>query len=188
MKRGQNRKKRIAAQFYTKGKFGKRIRETVDTDNPFLYSHGRYPTRITEEDLPEYYLPIHSRSIWYMNGFLKTTGIVDLDYTYCKEKHLFKDDYIYISYSEKLRSEIGRWGFRDIVNYDVCISGNDIVDIVLAAEKYSGLDTRNVRKKIEEKRVWLRDNEPDFYDWAVGEDRDIFDLWISKGYVDSKLL
>ena len=188
MKQGDNRKKRIVAQFYTKGRFGKRIRETVDTDNPFLYSQGRYPTRITEEDLPEYYIPIQSRSIWYMNGFLKTTGIVDLDYTYCKENHLFKDDYIYISYSEKLRSEIGRWGSRDIVNYDVCICGNEIIDIVLAAEKYSGFDTTEVRKKIEEKRVWLRDNEPDFYAWAVGEDRDIFDLWISKGYVDSRLL
>lgn len=181
-------RKRITAEIYTKGKFGKRIRETLDTENPYLYSCGRYKTKITENDLPEDYIPIHSRSIWYMHGFLKTSGIVDMDYTYCKENHLFKDDYIYISYTEKLVSETNSWGYRDIKNYDVCISGNDIVDIVLAAEKYSGFDTSEIRKMIEEKRVWLRDNEPDYYAMAVGEDRDIFGLWISKGYVDPRLI
>lgn len=180
--------KRISAHFYTKGKFGRGIRETVDTNNPCLYAYGRYKTKIREEELPDDYIPIHSRSIWYMQGFLKTTGIVDMDYTYCKENHLFKDDYIYISYTEKLQTKISQWGYPDIINYDVCISGNDIVDIVLAAEKYSGFDTRQIRKKIEEKRVWLRDNEPDYYAMAVKEDRDIFELWISKGHVDHRLI
>lgn len=36
---------RIKAHFYTKGKFGKRFRETTDTDNEYLYSKGRYPTK-----------------------------------------------------------------------------------------------------------------------------------------------
>ena len=176
-------KKRIKALFYTQGHFGNRIRETLDRNNPCLYSGGIYPTKITKEDLPEDYIPIHSRSIWYMHGYLKTSGIVDMDYTYCKENHLFKDDYIYISYKEKLRTEKDSWGYPRIVNYDVCISGNDIISIVLAAEKYSGFDTLSVRKKIEEKRVWLRDNEPEYYREAVGEDEDIFSLWIRKGYV-----
>ena len=74
------------------------------------------------------------------------------------------------------------------MNYDVSISDNSIVDIVLAAEKYSGFDTSKIRAKIEEKRVWLRDHEPDYYASTVGEDRDIFELWIERGYVDSKLL
>ena len=47
--------KRIKADVYTHGKFGKGFRETVDTDNPFLYSGGRYPTKLKAEDLPEYY-------------------------------------------------------------------------------------------------------------------------------------
>lgn len=82
--------KRIVAAVYTQGKFGKKWRETLDTDNPCLYSGGRYPTRITPEDLPEYYFPIHSRVIWYMNGYLKMTGIVDMGYSWVKENHLFK--------------------------------------------------------------------------------------------------
>ena len=130
-------KKRISANFYTHGKFGRRLREIVDTDNPFLYSCGRYLTKITPDDLPEDYIKIHSRSIWYMSGYLKTSGIVDMYYTYCKENHLFKDDYIYLSYNKKLHLETTQWGYVDVVDYDVCICGNDIVDIVLAAEKYS---------------------------------------------------
>jgi len=181
-------KKRVTAHVYTCGKFGKGWRETLDQGNPCLYSGGRYPTKITKEDLPEDYIKIHSRSIWYMIGYLKTSDIVDMDYTWVRENHLFKDDRIYISYSEKLRTEKGRWGFENVVNYDVSISGNSIVDIVLAAEKYSGFDTSKVRAKIEEKRIWLRDNEPEEYARAVGEDRDIFELWIERGYVDGKLL
>lgn len=37
---------RIKALFYTKGKFGKGFRETLDRDNEYLYSKGRYPTKI----------------------------------------------------------------------------------------------------------------------------------------------
>ncbi len=181
-------KKRISSYFYTHGKFGRRWREIVDTDNPFLYSHGRYLTKITPADLPEDYIKIHSRSIWYMSGYLKTSGVVDMYYTYCKENHLFKDDYIYLSYNKKLHLETTQWGYVDVVDYDVCICGNDIIDIVLAAEKYSGIDTSSVRARIEEKRIWLRDNEPYEYQRAVGEDTDIFTLWIRKGYVDSKLI
>ena len=180
--------KRITAEFYTRGKFGKRQREKLDTGNPFLYSKGRYPTKITSEDLPEDYIEIHSRSIWYMTGYLKTSGIVDIGYTWIKENHLFKDDYIYISYKEKLRIEPDEWGLKRYANYDVCICGNDIINIVLAAEKYSHCDTSFARSEIEKKRIWLRDNEPEEYARMVGEDRDIFELWIDRGYIDPKLL
>ena len=67
-------------------------------------------------------------------------------------------------------------GFEDCVNYDICVCGNDIVDVVLAAEKYSGFDTSKVRAAIEKKRVWLRDNHPWDYERIVGEDRDIFEI------------
>lgn len=180
--------KRIASELYTCGKFGKRWRETLDTSNPFLYSKGRYPTKIRPEDLPEDYIKIRSRSIWYMTGFLKTSGIIDIGYRWAKVNHLFKDDYVYISYGEKLRAETNEWGFTDYVNYDICICGNDIIDIVLAAERYSNYDTSHVRAEIEKKRIWLRDNEPEEYARAVGEDRNIFDLWIEKGYIEKKLL
>ncbi|MCR4611237.1 MAG: hypothetical protein K5644_04995 [Lachnospiraceae bacterium] len=176
-------KKRIKSTIYTEGKFGKGWREICDIDNPYLYSHGRYPTKITAADLPEDYLRIHSRVIWYMYGYIKTSGIVDMGYTWMKENHLFKDDYIFISYKEKLKTKVDKWGFKDYINYDLCVCGNDIIKIVLAAEKYSDVDTSEVRKEIEKKRIWLRDNEPEEYDRMVGEDEDIFILWKKKGYI-----
>lgn len=175
--------KRIGSIIYTIGKFGKGWRETCDTNNEFLYAHGTYPTKLTVKDLPEDYIKINSRVIWYMTGYLKTSGIVDMKYRWVKENHLFKDDYIYISYREPLRAEVEEYGYIKYKNYDVCVCGSDIIDIVLAAEKYSNFDTREVREEIEKKRVWLRDNEPEEYERAVGEDEDIFTLWAKKGYI-----
>lgn len=175
--------KRIGVNVYTQGKFGKAFREILDTENPFLYSDGRYPTKLTAADLPEDYIEIHSRVIWYMKGFLKTAGITDLKYRWVRENHLFKDDYIYISYHGPLRETTNHWGFKNYEGYDVCVCGNDIVDIVLAAEKYSGFDTSEVRAEIEKKRVWLRDNEPEYYKDCRLDDRDIFEQWKEKGYI-----
>ena len=130
------RKPRINSFIYTYGKFGKGFREILDTENKFLYSHGRYPTKIVAEDLPEDYIKIRSRTLWYMTGFLKTSGIVDIQYKIAKLNHLFKDDYVFISYKEKLKVEEYRFGFIDYVNYDACFCGPDILDIAHAIEKY----------------------------------------------------
>lgn len=177
------RKARINSYIYTCGKFGKGYREILDTKNPNLYSHGRYPTKITADDLPEDYLKIRSRATWYMDGYIKTSGVKDIKYSWIKENHLFKDDYIYLSYDKPIKTVLTEYGFKDYADYDLCICGNDIPQIVLWVEKYSGIDTTEVRSGIEAKRVWLRDNEVDFYKETVGEDRDIFELWIEKGYI-----
>ena len=174
------RGKRIAADFYTRGKFGKRIRETLDTDNEFLYADGRYPTKLTKCDLPDDYIEFRSRAIWYMKGYLRTSGIVDMQYSWAKENHLFKDDYIYISYTGPIEQFTNQYGIKDFTAYDLCVCGGDIIDIVLAAEKNSGFDTASVRQEIEKKRIWLRDNEPEYYAQYIGEDRDLFELWNEK--------
>ena len=176
-------KKKINSFIYTFGKFGKGWREILDTDNPNLYSHGRYPTKITADDLPKDYLKIHSRVIWYMTGFIKTSGVKDIKYRWTKVNHLFKDDYIYLSYHGAISKKVDDYGFEDYADYDVRVCGNDIIDIVLWVEKYSGIDTTEVREEIEKKRVWLRDNKKEYYNDFVGEDKDIFELWLEKGYV-----
>lgn len=109
--------------------------------------------------------------------------MVHMMYRWVRENHLFKDDYIYISYHGPLKEVTSHWEVKNIEDYDVCVCGNDIVNIVLAAEKYSDFDTSEVRAEIEKKRVWLRDNEPDYYKECRLEDRDIFEQWIEKGYV-----
>ena len=170
--------KKINAYFYTKGKFGKGFREILDTENEYFYSLGRYPTKIKREDLPEYYIEFRSRVIWYMTGYLKTSEVVDIDYKATKINHLFKDDYLYVSYKEKLRKEKSDWGFEDFVNYDICVCGNYIVPIVLAIKKYSSIDINNVKQKIQDKVNWYREHCNDDYIRQFGDrDIDIFDFF-----------
>lgn len=172
---------KITANIYTKGKFGKRIRETLDTDNEYLYSQGRYSTKIKKEDLPEDYVEFRSRVIWYMTGYIKTSGIVDINYKAMKINHLFKDDYLYISYNGKLKLEKSRYGFEDYVNYDICICGNDIIKILLAAQKYSNINIDEVKNKINEKVSWYRENCQEDYIRQFGDkDIDIFELYKSR--------
>lgn len=181
-------KKRLNSIIYTKGKFGRRWRETLDRDNPFLYSRGRYPTKITAADLPEDYIEIRSRVLWYMTGYIKTSGIVDMVYEEARFNHMFKDDCLTISYKEKLRTETYEHGFTRYVNYDASICGNSIVDIVLAAEIYSDYDTSEIRRQIEEKRIWFRDNQLHLYNLEVGCDEDIFEYYVRNDYIPQKLL
>lgn len=175
--------KKIDAYFYTEGKLGKRFRETLARDNEYLYSLGKYPTKIKKEDLPEYYIKFRSRVIWYMTGYLKTLGVVDIDYEALNINHLFKDDYLYISYKEKLKTEKNSWGHEIYINNDISICGNDIVPIVLAIKKYSNLDINHVKQKIQDKVNWYRENCKDDYIRQFGnKDIDIFDFFENKQF------
>lgn len=169
---------RIKALFYTRGRFGKSYRETLDRDNEYLYARGHYPTKIKKEDLPEDFVEFHSRSIWYMYGYLKTSGVIDVGYKPLKINHLFKDDYIYISYKEKLKIKENDWGSYDYENYDLCISGNSIIPILLSIEKYSNVDTTEVRNKILDKVKWFKEEYPDDYERNFDKgDIDIFEYY-----------
>ncbi len=170
--------KRIKAYIYTKGHFGKRNRETLDTDSQFLYSGGIYPTKIEEKDLPEYYCKIHSRSIWYMEGFVRTIDVKYIDYSFVDENHLFKDDYIYISYNKPIRTIKNGWSYMDYEDYDVHISGNDIIPILFFIEKYSpNVDTSHVRKKILKKFNLYKLHYYDDYKRCFADDTDIFEYY-----------
>ena len=171
-------KKRFNSVLYTKGKFGKRLRETLDTDNELLYSHGRYATKIREEDLPEDYAKIHSRAIWYMTGYLKTSGVRDVRFRAINNNHLFKDDYLFISYDEPIVEVVDQWGLTDFDNYDVAICGPSIIPVVLAIEKHSDVDTTEVRKRIQEKVLWYKENHADDYKRQFGnEPIDVFERY-----------
>ncbi len=173
--------KKIKAFYYTKGHYGKRFRETVDTDNEYLYSRGRYPTKIKKEDLPEDYIEFRSRAIWYMIGYLKTSGVVDIAYKPLKINHLFKDDYLYISYKEKLKTEKSEWGSFYYINYDIAVCGSDIVPILLYIEKYSNLNIDKIKGQIYDKVKWFYDNFGDMYSINFPKDNiDIFEYYKEK--------
>ena len=122
--------KKIKSKLYTKGKFGKRIRETLYTDTECLYEEGRRKSNIKEEDLSEDYVKIHSRTLWYMFGYVKLS---DVKFVYCTtvhENHYRKDDYIYISYDSEITEEKDEYGFMNVMGYDYCFCGNGIEDII----------------------------------------------------------
>ena len=170
--------KRINSPIYTQGKYGKHCREILDRDNEYLYSKGIYPTKIKKEDLPEDYIEVCSRTLWYMTGYLKTSGIVDMKYEMQKINHLFKDDYLYISYHEPLQKKEVWRGYFSFADYDAAICGNSIIPVVLAAEKYSGYDISEIREQIETKRVWYKENCYDDYFREFGDrDVDLFELY-----------
>ncbi len=173
--------KKINAYFYTKGKFGKNLREVLNQDNEYLYSLGIYPTKIKKEDLPEEYIEFRSRAIWYMTGYVKTSGVVDIDYSAMKINHLFKDDYLYISYKEKLETKESKFGYKDYTNYDICICGNDIIPITLKVEKYSNISIKKVKNKIQNKLEWYKENCRNDYIRQFGDkDIDIFEYYINE--------
>ena len=167
---------KINSNWYTKGKIG--TKNIIDKDKEFLYSKGIYPTKIREEDLPKDYIKFQSRTIWYLTGFLRTSGVKDLYYTYIKENHLFKDDYLYISYDKKIEKVKDKYGYNRIINYDFLICGNNNIDVLFAIEENSNIDTRKVRNKIREKFEWWKENEKEDYKSCFKEKEvDIFEYY-----------
>lgn len=151
--------------FYTHGRFGRGYRETLDTNSPYLYASGHRLSKYTKDDMPPWYCPIHCRSISYMQGYVKCKGVTDIGYTFHKENHLFKDDYIYLKYGGRLEETYSEWGYRSYSNYDLCIDGNDILDIILYVEHFCPeVDTTRVRQLIKEKVFYLCKEEPHYYE------------------------
>lgn len=165
--------KRFNSIFYTEGKFGKGFREVVNRGSKNLYSKGHYPTKITPEDLPEDYVKFSSRTIWYMDGYVKTSGVVDIYYTSLKINHLFKDDYLDVSYTNKIKLKRTEYG-EQTSGYDFSICGNDIIPVLLAIEKYSpNLDTSRARQQITDKFNWWKKNcREDYERWFSGKEID----------------
>ena len=67
--------------------------------------------------------------------------------------------------------------------FDVSISGWDSINVLLAIEKNSNIDTTKVRNKIKEKFEWWKENEQEDYKRCFG-DRKIDDIFV---YYEEKL-
>lgn len=142
-------------------------------DNNTLFSGGTYPTKITAEDLPEWY--VYGRYYKHF-GYLSAKGVKHLLYTPNKwTNHMFKDDCLYISYDKPIVHNPNREMYYDrYTGYDEYIYGFAIVAFLKAAEKYSGYDISRIKDQIEDKRIWFKNNYPDFYELEVPEDAPYF--------------
>ena len=155
--------KKINADWYSKGKIDRKTWRPTDEKNEYLYSLGWHPTKIKKEDLPKDYIEFRSKTIWYLTGFVRTSGVKDLYYTYIKENYLFKDDYLYISYDRKIQEIKDEYGYDEIRYFNVSISGWDSIKVLLAIEENSKIDTTEIRNKIQEKFEWWKENEQEDY-------------------------
>jgi DNA-binding MltR family transcriptional regulator len=96
-----------------------------------------------------------------------------------KMNHLFKDDYLYISYKEKLKFKENEWGFFDCTNYDISVCGNSILPILLY--KYSNLNINKVKNEIYDKMKWFKENcEYEYNQFFGDKEIDIFKYYNDK--------
>lgn len=156
----------LKSNLYTLGKFGKNLRETIDTDSGTLYDRGKMKAKITVADLTEDYCKIHCKDIWYMDGFIKTSTIRHIAYQPSHLNHLFKDDTLYVSYERPIR-QTKDGAFTVYTGADFHISGHDLVNVVNHIEKHGMPDVQHelqhVKAEIKQKVEWFRTNYPEDY-------------------------
>jgi len=165
--------KKFNANYYTCSKVRFKNREYVRIDGGgYLFSNGIYFTKIRPEDLPESY--VEGVYYGYNKGFLNAAGVKDLLYVpNYHVNHMFKDDFLYISYDEPLFLNPNRGLGERVLGYDEYVWGYNIVHFLKAAEKYSGFDISNIKDEIEKKRAHFEATYPSDYSHEVGD----YDFW-----------
>ena len=158
----KKRKKRIVRNWYTSEKFfysegpGWHYESLEDR---CLYSEGKYKTKIKEDDLPEWFIPVR---MYKMHGFLSAKGVKDLklDPNWIFN-HYHKYDWLHISYDkdiviEEKPSGFGNFTYKDYQNYDYALDSSGIVSFVKAVKKYSpDVNVDEVVSQIYEKSRWM---------------------------------
>ena len=144
--------KKINQNYYSLEKVKFMNRNLVQIDNGGkLFSNGIYYTKLIPEDLPESFV----EGIYYGHnkGFLNAAGVKDLLYVpNYNINHMFKDDFLYISYNSKMQMK--KRGFsHEVIGYDHYVWGYNIVNFLKAVEIYSNYDISTIKDEIEKKRI-----------------------------------
>lgn len=159
-------KKRIKANFYTISgyKYNHGMTIKYELPNGRLYSGwgSHHPTKITAEDLPEWYVKTNYYSKY---GYANTKGVVDVIYRRSFfDNHWLKDAMLGLSYHSIINKD------EDVPIYkkpeiDEYFWGNDILDILSGIEKYSPeIDTTQVREGILQDYNAYAEHENEHYD------------------------
>lgn len=144
----------------------------------FTLFSGHHKTKIVEQDLPEWYVFGRYYKMW---GFLSTKGITDLRYIpNLWINHFLRDDCLLISYGGKIEEHPDSIDFEKYSGVDERVWGNEILDVLKGAEKFSGYDIAPIVEQIREKKRILIENHPDEF----GPHRWSFDIdkWIAVEY------
>lgn len=161
--------KRIKANLYTEEKMGRNKRLLLNApQHNYLFSHGRYRTKITANDLTVWFV----KGLYYRHpGYLSAKGVVSLlyqpNYVF---NHMFKDDFLYISYDKPIVPVPREQSVYRCEGFDEYIYGWEIVSFINAAQKYSSYDITDILAEIEKKRQWFQKTYPEHYRLEVPDD------------------
>lgn len=162
------------ANLYLDDKMVWRNREhiAIEDENGYLFSQGRYKTKIRPDDLPEWYVRGYFYKRW---GYMSAKGVKYLHYRpNMTFNHMFKDDFLFISYDKPIvPAESDPLWYQ---GYDEYVFGGAILSMVRAIDRYSDCDTTEVKKAIEVKRQWFKETYPRWYGVEVREDKPFFEV------------
>ena len=151
--------KRITSPYYTFEKIGiDYFGRNTNLPNECLYSKGMYATKITESDLPEWYV---DGIIYKRYGFLSTKGVKQMVYKPRYMNHLYRDDCLYVSFADEPVIEMDKHGYYE--GYDLVVSGHMILRFIEAAKKYSNYDISELETALKEKEKWYAEKYPEWY-------------------------
>ena len=151
--------KRITSPYYTFEKIGiDYFGRNTKLPNKCLYSKGMYATKITESDLPEWYV---DGIIYKRYGFLSTKGVKQMVYKPRYMNHLYRDDCLYVSFADEPVIEMDKHGYYE--GYDLVVSGHMILRFIEAAKKYSNYDISELETALKEKEKWYAEKYPEWY-------------------------
>lgn len=116
-------------------------------NEPYLYSNFIFKTKITKEDLPEWFVygRFHKRI-----GYLSSKNIIKIKYKpNMWINHYLRDDNLILNYNDSL---------------EIWVDGFDIINMINAIEKYNDIDLTYLKLKINYKaKFYNRYHKDDYY-------------------------
>jgi len=140
-----------------KSKFSQKGLAIEHDPQGYLFSEGKYRTKILPEDLPEWYVYGY---LYKRHGFISAKGVKHILYVpnYTFDNHLHKYDALFISYGAEIEPYQTEDSFSSwYKGYDYVIDGALMVEFVEAAGKFSSYDVREIQREIERKRAWYHE-------------------------------
>lgn len=153
-------KKRINAPFYTEKKLGiVSLFHDTRLPNGWLYSNGRNRTKIKPEDLPDTYIPL---MVYKVDGYIRIDGIKDVIYKpNYRINHMHKDDFLYISYSTPIKTEVDQHGRTLHYDYDALLWGGNIAHFIRAVRERGTYDIAPIAAEVIKKELFFIEKYPE---------------------------
>ena len=147
---------RFASTLYLTMHHNPKTRKLEADADGFLYAKGLYRTKISPEDLPDWYVCGH---IYQQKGYISAKGVRYLLFkpNYITH-HEHKDDYLFISYNRPIEPDEGDERGIWYHGYDHVISGVIIGAFLTAVSKYSDYDIDEIATEYRQKEQWYLEN------------------------------